>query len=310
MKVVFMGTPEIAVPTLKMLVDKGIEVPLVLCQSDKPAGRGKKLQAPPVKEAALEMGIEVFQPKSLRNNPEAVEKITEHNPDFLVVVAYGKILPLEVLEIPKKAPINVHFSLLPKYRGAAPVNWAIINGESVTGVTTMIMAEGLDTGDMLLKLETPVEKKTTVDIAEELSVTGAELLVDTLNTFDTIEPEVQNDEDSTYAPLMAKTDGLIDWTKSANEIERIIRGFNPWPTAFTKLNDKTLKLYQANVIDSSKDVEAGTIFDVTKKSFSIKCGTDALQIVELQLEGKRKMDVASFLSGVKLAEGEVLGREE
>lgn len=308
MKVVFMGTPEIAVPTLKYLIEKNIEVSLVLCQSDKPKGRGKKLQAPPVKEAAEKLGIEVYQPKSLKNNDEAFEKISNLNPDFLVVVAYGKILPVDILEIPKKAPINVHFSLLPKYRGAAPVNWAIINGEKNTGVTTMIMAAGLDTGDMLLKLETPIEKKTTVDIASELSISGAKLLLETLHTFDTITPEIQNDADSTHAPLMAKSDGLINWSKSADEIERIIRGFNPWPTAFTKINDKTLKLYRANVIDSSNNLPVGSIFNINKKGFSVKCGDNALSISELQLEGKKRMDVVSFLSGNVLNDGDILGK--
>jgi methionyl-tRNA formyltransferase len=307
MKVVFMGTPEIAVPTLEKLVENKIEVPLVLCQPDKPKGRGKKVLPPPVKETALKHNIEVYQPSSLKNNEEAFNKINAIQPDFLVVVAYGKILPLEILNIPKKAPINVHFSLLPKYRGAAPVNWAIINGEEKTGVTTMIMAEGLDTGDMLLKLETEIGKKTTIDLAEELSHSGADLLIKTLNEFDNITPEKQNDEESSYAPLMKKTDGLIDWTKSADEIERRIRGFNPWPTAFTYLQDKTLKIYKAEVVENKKQVDCGQIFGISKKSFLVKCGENALKILELQLEGKKKMETHSFLSGFDLKDGEILG---
>ena len=310
MKVVFMGTPEIAVPTLEKLIENNIEVPLALCQPDKPKGRGKKVLPPPVKEAALKHNIEVYQPQSLKNNDEALEKLKEIEPDFLVVVAYGKILPVEVLDIPKKAPINVHFSLLPKYRGAAPVNWAIINGEEKTGVTTMIMAEGLDTGDMLLKLETEIGKKTTVDLSNELSYSGAELLIKTLNDFDNITPVKQNDEEASYAPLMKKSDGIIDWSKPAVEIERKIRGFNPWPTAFTYLQGKTLKIYNSEVVKSSKSIDYGTIFDVNKKSFSVKCGDDALKILELQLEGKKKMNTASFLSGVKLKDGEILGEHK
>ena len=307
MKVVFMGTPEIAVPTLEKLIENKIEVPLVLCQPDKPKGRGKKVLPPPVKETAEKYDIEVYQPVSLKNNDEAYNKIKSINPDFLVVVAYGKILPKNVLDIPKYAPINVHFSLLPKYRGAAPVNWAIINGEKITGVTTMIMAEGLDTGDILLKLETEIGNKTTVDLSKELSFSGADLLIKTLENFNNIKPEKQNDEESSYAPLMKKTDGIIDWSKSADEIERKIRGFNPWPTAFTYLNEKTLKIYNAEVVLSNKNIKNGEIFDITKKNFSVKCGKDALKIKELQLEGKKKMEVVSFLSGYELKNGDILG---
>ena len=307
MKVIFMGTPEIAVPTLKKLVENNFEVSLVICQPDKPKGRGKKMLPPPVKVAAEELGIDVYQPLSLKNNKEAVEKLKSLEPDFFVVVAYGKILPPEILEIPKKAPVNVHFSLLPKYRGAAPVNWAIINGEKETGVTTMVMAEGLDTGDMLLKSITPIDKKSTLELSEELSETGAELLIETLNNFDNIVPEKQNDDESSYAPLMKKEDGLIDWAQDADIIERKIRGFNPWPSTFTILNGKKIKIFKADVIKSNSNKLPGSIAHLTKKSLFVKCGKNELSILELQPEGKKKMDIISFLSGTKLTGNEILG---
>lgn len=304
MKVVFMGTPEMAVLTLKELLDNNIEVPLVITQTDKPKGRGKQMQAPPVKEYAIEQGIEVYQPQSLRNNAEALEKIKSVEPDFLVVVAYGKILPQEVLDSPKYAPVNVHFSLLPKYRGAAPVNWAVINGEKETGVATMLMDAGLDTGDILLVEATPIGKKTALDIAEELSVTGAKLLIKTLNEFESITPVKQNEAEMTYAPLMKKDDGCIDWSKSAEEIECMIRGFQPWPAVYSTLNGKTVKLFSAEIVKAPEGLANGEVYDVTKKSFSIKCGVGGLQILELQPEGKKRMPVGSFLAGAQLKGGE------
>lgn len=304
MKVVFMGTPQMAVPTLRELLDNNIEVPLVITQTDKPKGRGKQMQAPPVKEFALEKGIEVYQPQSLRNNEEALEKIKSVDPDFLVVVAYGKILPQEVLDAPKFAPVNVHFSLLPKYRGAAPVNWAVINGEKETGVATMLMDAGLDTGDILLVESTPIEKKTALDIAEELSESGAKLLIKTLNEFENITPVKQNEEEMTYAPLMKKDDGRVDWSMSAEKIECMIRGFQPWPAVYSTLNGKTVKLFSAEVVKASEGLADGEVYDVTKKSFSIKCGEGGLKVLELQPEGKKRMPVGSFLAGAQLKGGE------
>jgi len=303
MNVVFMGTPEIAVPTLKALLDNNINVSLVVCQPDKPKGRGKKLAPPPVKEFALENKLEVYQPEKIKNNPEVYEKIKSYNPDFLVVVAYGKILPKEILEIPKKAPINVHFSLLPKYRGAAPVNWAIINGEEITGVTTMFMDTGLDTGDILLKEETKIDKKTALELLNELSVVGANLLIKTIKQFDSITPTKQNDEEATYAPILKKEDGLLDFNEDAVIIERKIRGLQPWPTAYTYLNNKMLKIFNADVVENNSNLEPGTIFDVTKKSFKIKCKNNALLIKELQFEGKKRMEASAFLAGYKLENG-------
>ena len=302
MKVVFMGTPEMAVPTLKALVDNKIEVSLVITQTDKPKGRGNQMQSPPVKEYADSIGIEVLQPKSLKNNDEVLERLKQAEPDFLVVAAYGKILPQAVLDVPKFAPINVHFSLLPKYRGAAPVNWAVINGEKETGVATMLMDAGLDTGDILLVEKTPIGKKDAVMIAEELSETGAQLLIKTLNEFEKITPIKQVDADMTYAPMMKKEDGHINWAeKSADEIECMIRGFVPWPAAYGFLDGKMFKFFAADVVKCDNALEPGRIFDITKKTFSIRCKTDALVITELQPEGKKRMPAVSFLAGAKLS---------
>ncbi|QAR32196.1 methionyl-tRNA formyltransferase [Geovibrio thiophilus] len=306
MKIIFMGTPETAVPTLKAIVEKGHEVLLVVTQPDKPKGRSSAPMPTPVKEYALSAGLRVTQPEKLKNNEEFMSLLESLEADFLVVVAYGRILSERVLKSPKKAPINVHFSLLPKYRGAAPVNWAIVNGEADTGVTTMLMDVGLDTGDMLMKAVTPIKRKTTEDLLAELAVTGAELLIETIDTFDTITPEKQNDAEHTYAPMIKKEDGLIDWSKSAEEIERMIRGFQPWPVAYSMLDGQMFKLFAADIAENC-DKPAGTIFDITKKSFSVACGRDALIVKELQAEGKKRMPAASFLSGFKLEEGKAFG---
>jgi methionyl-tRNA formyltransferase len=304
MKIVFMGTPETAVPTLKAIVEAGHEVPLVVTQPDKPKGRSSRLQPTPVKEYALSAGLEVLQPEKLKNNEEFMAKLEHTKPDFLVVVAYGKILSERVLNVPLKAPINVHFSLLPKYRGAAPVNWSIVNGEAETGVTTMLMDVGLDTGDMLKKAATPIDKKNTEDLLAELAVTGAKLLIETIDEFDSINPEKQDDSRFTYAPMMKKEDGQIDWSKDAVEIERMIRGFQPWPTAYSTLNGMMFKLYAADVMEGcTGGAEAGTIVSVSKKSFSVACGKNILVVKELQAEGKKRMPAASFLAGFKLEEG-------
>ncbi|MCX8084275.1 MAG: methionyl-tRNA formyltransferase [Calditerrivibrio sp.] len=304
MKIVFMGTPEMAVPTLDRLVGNGYDIPLVVCQPDKPKGRGNKLQPPPVKEYALAKGLEVFQPEKLRNNLEAIQKIADVTPDFLVVVAYGKILPKEVLDIPRYAPINVHFSLLPKYRGAAPVNWAIINGEQETGVTTMKMDEGLDTGDILLMRSLPISlDDTAITLSEKLSVLGAELLIETLKRYDNITPIPQDHTKHTYAPIIKKEDGKIDFSRPAEEIERMIRGFQPWPTAYAFYKGKMVKFFKGEVIDIKGD--PGKVLEVTKNDFTIGCGNRALKVLELQLEGKNRMNTKSFLAGNNIDIGDL-----
>lgn len=306
-KIVFMGTPEIAVPSLKALVENGFDIPLVITQPDKPKGRGQAMQYPPVKEYALTAGLEVYQPEKIKNNTEVMEKLKSISPDFFAVVAYGKILPQEVLDIPKIAPVNVHFSLLPKYRGPAPVNWAIMNGEEETGVDTMLMDAGMDTGDILLTAKTPILKKNAGELADELAVTGANLLIKTLNEFENITPAKQDSDKATKAPMMNKEMGLINWSQDASQIERMIRAFTPWPASYSILDSKKVKIFKSDVIDINHNAAAGTVIDIEKESFTIACGNNALKIFELQLEGKKRMDTKSFLAGCKLEKGSIFG---
>lgn len=306
-KIVFMGTPEIAVPSLKALVENGFDIPLVITQPDKPKGRGQAMQYPPVKEYALTAGLEVYQPEKIKNNTEVMEKLKSISPDFFAVVAYGKMLPQEVLDIPKIAPVNVHFSLLPKYRGPAPVNWAIMNGEEETGVDTMLMDAGMDTGDILLTAKTPILKKNAGELADELAVTGANLLIKTLNEFENITPAKQDSDKATKAPMMNKEMGLINWSQDASQIERMIRAFTPWPASYSILDSKKVKIFKSDVIDINHNAAAGTVIDIEKESFTIACGNNALKIFELQLEGKKRMDTKSFLAGCKLEKGSIFG---
>ena len=283
-KIIFMGTPEIAVPSLKALVENGFDIPLVITQPDKPKGRGQAVQYPPVKEYALTAGLEVYQPEKIKNNTEVMEKLKSISPDFFAVAAYGKILPQEVLDIPKIAPVNVHFSLLPKYRGPAPVNWAIMNGEEETGVNTMLMDAGMDTGDILLTAKTPILKKNAGELADELAVTGAELLIKTLNEFESITPIKQDNNKATKAPMMNKEMGLINWSQDASQIERMIRAFTPWPASYSMLDNKKIKIFKSDVAEINHNAAAGTIIDVDKDSITVACGNNALKIFELQLE--------------------------
>ena len=306
-KIIFMGTPEIAVPSLKALVENGFDIPLVITQPDKPKGRGQAVQYPPVKEYALTTGLEVYQPEKIKNNTEVMEKLKSISPDFFAVAAYGKILPQEVLDIPKIAPVNVHFSLLPKYRGPAPVNWAIMNGEEETGVDTMLMDAGMDTGDILLTAKTPILKKNAGELADELAVTGEELLIKTLNEFESITPIKQDNDKATKAPMMNKEMGLINWSQDAFQIERMIRAFTPWPASYSILDNKKIKIFKSDVAEINHNAAAGTIIDVDKDSITVACGNNALKIFELQLEGKKRMDTKSFLAGYKLEKGSLLG---
>ncbi len=306
-KIVFMGTPEIAVPSLKTLVENGFDIPLVITQPDKPKGRGQAVQFPPVKEYALTVGLDVYQPEKIKNNTEVMEKLKSISPDFFAVVAYGKILPQNVLGIPKIAPVNVHFSLLPKYRGPAPVNWAIMNGEEETGVDTMLMDAGMDTGDILLTAKIPILKKNAGELADELAVTGAELLIKTLNEFENITPVKQDNDKATKAPMMNKDMGLIDWSQDAYKIERMIRAFTPWPAGYSMLDSKKVKIFKSDVVESNHNAAAGTVINIEKDSITVACGNNALKILELQLEGKKRMDTKSFLTGYKLEKGSLLG---
>lgn len=313
MRAVFMGTPDFAVPTLQRMIDDGHEIAAVVTQPDKARGRGKSVTFSPVKELAVKYDIPVYQPVRARN-AEFVDILKEIAPDVIVVVAFGQILPKSILDIPPYGCINVHASLLPKYRGAAPIQWAVIHGESVSGVTTMFMAEGLDTGDMILKSEIPLsEDETGGSLHDKLSVMGAELLSQTLVALKD-GTAVRTPQDDAlageYARMLDKELGNIDFSKSAVEIERLIRGLNPWPSAYTHLHGKTLKLWRAKVSDKAYEGAYGEVVAVDKDSFTVKTKDGALVVEELQLEGKKRMDAGAFLRGYSIQKGELLTRSK
>ena len=307
MRIVFMGTPDFAVPSLQALIDAGHDVCAVYTQPDKPQGRKQILTAPPVKTLALEHNIPVFQPNTLKNEDEQA-RLRELAPEVIIVVAYGKLLPKAVLDIPPHGCINVHGSLLPRWRGAAPIQWAVIAGDEMAGVTTMQMAEGLDTGDMLLTYETKVgEKETAGELFDRLAQSGAELLTQTLVKLDEIEPRPQDDAQSCYAHMLDKQMAVIDWSKSAHEIDCLIRGLNPWPSAFSHLNGKTLKIWEASVEEENGEKKApGTVLQADAKGFRIQTGEGLLKIDTLQMEGKKRMDAQAFLRGYTVEEGMIL----
>lgn len=310
-RTVFMGTPEFAVPTLKGLLVAGVNLVGVYTQPDRPKGRGKKMTASPVKHLAEEEGLPVFQPQKLRD-PAAVEELKALEPDLIVVVAYGQILPKAVLDIPHYHCINVHASLLPKYRGAAPINKCIVDGETETGVTTMLMDVGLDTGDMLVKMSLPIgPDETAGQLHDRLSLLGRKSMEETLNQLcaGTLKAEKQNDELTCYAPMMKKEDGLIDWQKSATEIHNQVRGLDPWPGAYTYLDGDVLKIATTSVEDGSA-AEAGTIVSADKTGVRVACGQGTLVVGELQLPGKKRLSAMNFLSGKPLFSGTRLPSEE
>lgn len=309
MRVVFMGTPDFSVGTLRALVEAGHQVVGVISQPDKPKGRGKALQPTPVKAAALEYGLPVYQPKKVRD-PEFLETLKSLEPEVIVVVAFGQIIPQTILDLAPYGCINVHASLLPKYRGAAPIQWAVIDGEEVSGVTIMKMDAGLDTGDMISKVVVPITKEETGEsLFDKLSEAGAKLLVETLPSLadGTAVFEKQPEESPTpYAGMIQKNMGNIDWNRSAVELERLVRGLNSWPSAYTKLNGKTLKIWKAEVLESQSEVCAGTVIQADQKGFWIQTGNGILNILELQLEGKKRMDSQAFLRGYQIESGTVL----
>ena len=310
MKVIFMGTPDFSEGTLEALIEAGHEVALVVTQPDKPKGRGGKMQYTPVKEVAVAHNIPVYQPKRIRE-PECIEELRKYNADIMVVIAFGQILPKEILEMTPYGCVNVHASLLPSYRGAAPIQWAVINGEKVSGVTTMQMNEGLDTGDMLLKVEIPLdEKETGGSLHDKLAEAGARLCVETLDALKagTVTPEKQGDSPTAYAKMLDKHMGKIDWKMSAKEIERLIRGLNPWPSAYTRWNenDKGMKIWEAEVAEGQTDKAAGTVVEVAKDGFFVQTGDGLLKITALQIPGKKRMDAAAFLRGYQMETGTVL----
>ena len=305
MRIVFMGPPDFAVPTLTALIEGGHEVVAVVTQPDKPKGRGKEVQFSPVKETALAHGIPVFQPRRVRD-PECVEELGKYRADVMVVIAFGQILPKEILEMTPYGCINVHASLLPKYRGAAPIQWAVIDGEPVSGVTTMQMDEGLDTGDMLLKTEVALdEKETGGSLHDKLASAGAKLCVRTLKELEAgrLVPEKQGESPTAYARMLDKKLGAIDWTRSACSIERLVRGLNPWPSAYTDWNGKTMKIWEADVTEAESGQTPGTVVAVQKNSFSVQTGKGQLVVKALQIPGKKRMDTGAFLRGYTLEEG-------
>ena len=308
MRVIFMGTPDFSVGTLEALVQAGHEVVLAVTQPDKPKGRGGKMQYTPVKEKALEYDIPVFQPVKVREK-SCVEKLDSYKADVIVVVAFGQILPREILELTPYGCINVHASLLPKYRGAAPIQWSIIDGETVTGVTTMQMDEGLDTGDILLKTEVPLEPdETGGSLHDKLSAAGAKLCVETLKALEekTVTPEKQGETPTKYARMLDKELGKIDWTKDAASIERLVRGLNPWPSAYTSWEGKIMKIWSAEVVDRESKAPCGTVAEVTKTDFSVQTGKGLLKVTELQIPGKKRMAADAFLRGYKMETGTLL----
>jgi methionyl-tRNA formyltransferase len=306
LRIVFMGTPQFACPTLQMLLDRDEQVVAVVTQPDRPKGRGQQLQPPPVKELARQHGIPVLQPAKVRA-AEAVEEIRGHDPDLIVVVAFGQILPKALLDIPRCGCINVHASLLPRYRGAAPLNWCIINGETETGVTTMLMDVGLDTGDMLLKKVIPIlPDEDAGALHDRLALLGAEAMAETLDLLAAgrLAPEKQDDSLSSYAPLLKKELGALDWHKSPAEIKNLVRGITPWPGAYTRLDGKTLKLFAART--GCGEGVPGTILSAGKNGLEVACGGGSIIFTDLQLEGKKRMSAADFLAGYRVTPGTVL----
>lgn len=302
-----MGTPAAAVPTLERILRDGHEVAAVYSQPDRPSGRGNNISFSPVKQFAVDNGLPVFQPVKTKT-PETLETFRSHGADVAVVVAYGRILPETFLNAYPKGAINVHFSLLPKYRGAAPVNWAIVSGETRTGVTTMKMDAGLDTGGILLKRETDIgTSETTPELMQRLSVLGADLLSETLAMHDELVPQPQEESLATFAPIMRKEDGLIDWNLNAQDIANRVRGFQPFPTAFTSYQGRKLTLWRGEAQEGDFSDFPGKILEAKGDNLVVSCGGQVLKIDELQIEGKRRMPVRDFLNGTKVQVGEVLG---
>lgn len=304
-----MGTPEFAVPSLKMLVEEGYDVAAVVTQPDRPKGRGNKLAAPPVKEYAVEKRIAFLQPEKVKA-PEFADNLAQIAPDLLVTVAYGQILSKRILDIPGMGCINVHGSLLPKYRGAAPIQWAIINGESMTGITTMYTDAGMDTGDMLLKREVEITQDMTfADLHDRLSIAGAELLKETLVQLrkGTLERVPQPDEEATYAPMIKKEIGKIDWSKGAKDIHNLVRGTDPWPGAYTFYKGERMRVWKTVVEDGRTDKAPGTIIKAGKEGITASTGDGTVKIVEVQFDSCKRMHVGEYIRGHAIDEGEILG---
>lgn len=311
MKIIYMGTPDFAVAPLEALLRAGHEISAVVTQPDKQKGRGKEVQMTPVKECALKHGIPVLQPAKIKS-PEAVEELSHYPADIFVVAAFGQLLSEEILTMPRLGCVNIHASLLPAYRGAAPIQWVILNGEKETGVTIQQMEKGLDTGDILLKRSIPIEEKETGEsLHDKLMVLGAELIVEVLPLLEEgkICPEKQDEALSSHVTKLTKAMGLIDFKKDAVSLERLVRGLDPWPSAYSYYKGKTLKIWEAAVVDASSDKKPGTVEQTGKDFVDVVTGKGLLRIFTLQLEGKRKMAVRDFLLGYELKPGDVLGME-
>jgi methionyl-tRNA formyltransferase len=307
MRLVYLGTPAFAVPTLGRLVAAGHEVLTVVTQPDRPRGRGQAAAAPPVKEAAIRLGLPVYQPERIRR-PEAQAHLRSLAPEIMVVVGYGQIIPQAVIDIAPRGIVNVHGSLLPKYRGAAPIQWAIVNGETRTGVTTMQIDAGLDTGDMLLKAETPIASdENAVELSGRLAEMGAELLVETLDGLarGSIVPAKQDPALATYAPILKKEDGLIDWRQSAEAIHNRVRGLEPWPGAYTRFRGHTLQIRRVRLRPSTAELPPGRIISI--KPPCVSCSMGSLELLEVQLEGRKRISAVDFANGQRLNENDILG---
>ena len=313
MKIVFMGTPDFSLQPLKSLVEAGHDVSLVLTREDKKRNRGE-LSPTPVKELAQELNIPVITPSKMKDEA-LIERLKSENADFFVVVAYGKILPREILDIPRLGCINIHASLLPEYRGAAPIQWSIIDGKKKTGISTMLMDEGLDTGDILKQYELPIaDDETGGSLFDKLAILGGEAIADTIANFKSITPTPQGEATTEYAKMISKQMGEIDFNKSATEIERLIRGMNPWPSAYTKYEGKVLKIWEAKVSENISELpninlseNYGKIYSINKDIFII-CNNSVLKVLSLQLEGKKRMSAKDFLLGREIKQGYVLGK--
>ncbi len=309
MKIVFMGTPAAAVPSLKKVLEDGHEVVAVYTQPDRPSGRGNKIVYSPVKQCAIDHGLKVYQPVKIKT-PEALSEFESHHADIAVVVAYGRILAKGFLNAYPNGAVNVHFSLLPKYRGAAPVNWAIAEGETETGVTTMKMDSGLDTGDVLLQRSTQIgSEENAIELMSRLSELGAELLSQTLADLPSITPCKQDNSHATLAPILKKEDGRIDWTMTADRVSDRIRGFQPFPGTFTEIHGKRVKVLSArrnSEIESSG--QPGQVIEADATGLLVACGEGVLQLLEVQPEGKNRMVISDFLNGFRMRKGEILGQ--
>lgn len=305
MKIIYMGTPDFSVGALEAMIEAGHEITAVVTQPDKPKGRGKEMQMTPVKECALKHGIPVLQPVKIKT-PEAIAELRQYEADAFVVAAFGQIISKEILEMPRYGCINIHASLLPKYRGAAPIQRVILDGETETGVTIMQMDEGIDTGDMLMKTVVPIDAKDTGEtLHDKLAAAGAKLIVEALREIEAgnIHPEKQDDSKSCYAKMLSKSLGLIDWNQEAVVIERLIRGLNSWPSAYTYLQGKTMKIWEAEVLEEKAEGAAGTVAAVTKDAIVVNTGVNKLKITTCQLEGKKRMSVKDFLLGYTVEVG-------